>query len=78
MVIRLVTLGVLKDAAGAGEPLPGLATALGADPRGGHERVGFISAAAALQRKDGHTLAFMVKRIVRRKVALGRELFHGD
>jgi hypothetical protein len=79
MVKGLVSFGVLEDAARAGEALPSLATALGADARGGHDRFGLEPTAAALQREDSHTLApIVVERIVRRKVALRRELFHGD
>src|SRR5437762_10899623 len=67
----LVAVGVLQDAAGAGEAFEGFAMAFGANLGGADNILGLIPAATALKLKNGHAADGSGEGVVSHKLSLG-------
>src|SRR5688500_2438914 len=76
--LRLVAVGVVEDAARAGEALPRLAMALGAEARGRYGALGLEPAATALELEHRHRPHARSVGVVRKEAAFRGEALHAD
>jgi hypothetical protein len=76
--VALVASSVVQNASRAGEPLPSIRVALGAEPRRGDRTLGFKAAAAALELEYSDAGSCRLERVVGGEVAFRRETIHAD